>query len=195
MANVDLKNPAIQKLLLGSVCGIALLAVFFFTHFLPFGYPRTQERVNTLKSEYEKKSTDLARARTTVADLPRFEAEYAQLHEQWVLAAELLPTDKDLPALLRKISLSGQQTGIQFQMFRPMAPRSEQYFTETAGTERVLESLQVSNVRLRSNTSQDPNLSTAAELTASAYNLNTNPQPAATTAPAPKKAPNPDGQE
>lgn len=211
MASIDLKNPAIQKLLLGSVCGIAMLAVFFFTHFLPFGYPRTQEHVNALKSEYEKKSTDLARARTTVADLPRFEAEYAQLHEQWVLAAELLPTDKDLPALLRKISLSGEQTGIQFQMFRPMAPRSEQYFTETPVAISVIGSyhqvgsflaelanmrriVTVSNVRLRANTSTDPNQSTAAELTASAYNLNTNPVPTAPAA-APKKAPNPDGHQ
>jgi Tfp pilus assembly protein PilO len=62
------------------------------------------------------------------------------------------------------------------------------FLAELANMRRIVT---VSNVRLRANTSQDPNLSTAAELTASAYNLNTNPQPVA-PAPAPKK-PNPDG--
>src|SRR6266516_431325 len=97
MASVDLKNPAFQKLVLSAVAAGALLYVFFFTHVLPFGFPNQQERVHELKTTYEKKATDLARAKTTVADLPRFEAEYGQLHEQWILAAELLPTDKDLP--------------------------------------------------------------------------------------------------
>ncbi|HEY6867385.1 MAG TPA: type 4a pilus biogenesis protein PilO, partial [Candidatus Eisenbacteria bacterium] len=108
MANIDWKSPGLHKLIASLVLSVIALVVFFGFHVLPFGYRVQQEHLNVLKAEYEKKSTDLARARTTVADLPRFEAEYGQLHEQWLLAAELLPTDRDLPTLLRKISLSGQ---------------------------------------------------------------------------------------
>ena len=43
MANVDLKNPAVQKAVLGVLAGGGLLGVFFFTHLLPFGYPNQQE--------------------------------------------------------------------------------------------------------------------------------------------------------
>ena len=35
------------------------------------------------------------------------------------MAAELLPTDRQLPALLRKITLAAQQTGVEFVIFRP----------------------------------------------------------------------------
>src|SRR5260221_14522673 len=128
--NVDLKNPAFQEVVLRVVFSLGILGVFFFTHVLPFGFPNQQERINTLKASYEKKSTDLARARTTVADLPRFEAEYGQLHEQWTLAAELLPTDRDLPALLRKITLAGEQTGVTFVLVRPAPPQSQTYYTQ-----------------------------------------------------------------
>ncbi len=205
MATVDLKNPSTQKLLLSIVMFLALLAVYFFTHLLPFNFPNQQEKLNVLKAQYEKKSTDLARARATVADLPRFEAEYGQLHEQWLLAAELLPTDRDLPALLRKISLSGQQTGVTFVSFRPQPLHSENYYNqlpvqisvqggyhqvasflaELANLRRIVT---VSDVHLKSNTNTaNANMTTAADFTASAYSLNTTPvQPPATTAP--KKA-------
>jgi type IV pilus assembly protein PilO len=196
MANVDLKNPMVQKTVLSVLLSGGLLAVFFFTHFLPFGYPNQQERLSTLKTEFERKSTDLARARTMVADLPRFEAEYEQLHDRWMLAAELLPTDKQLASLLRKITLAGQETGVRFVRFRPAAPKTETYYTEmplqiavTGGYHQVgsflaeLANLRrivtVTDLRLKTNPAlaTDPLATTAIEVTASAYSLN--PAPAA----------------
>ena len=80
MAGLDLKNQAVLKIILSVVLGVFVMAVFFFTHFLPFGYPNGRDRLTSLKAEYEKKSTELARARAAVADLPRFEVEYELLH-------------------------------------------------------------------------------------------------------------------
>jgi type IV pilus assembly protein PilO len=194
MANLDLKNPMVQKTVLSVLLSGGLLAVFFFTHFLPFGYPNQQEKLNTLKADFERKSTELARARTTVADLPRFEAEYDQLHDRWLLAAELLPTDRQLGSLLRKITLAGQETGVQFVRFKPSAPKSETYYTEmpvqiavSGGYHQVgsflaeLANLRrivtVTDMRLKTNPglAVNPLATTAIELTASAYSLNTSP--------------------
>ncbi len=192
MANLDLKNPMVQKTVLSVLLSGGLLAVFFFTHFLPFGYPNQQDRLNVLKTDFERKSTELARARTTVADLPRFEAEYEQLHDRWLLAAELLPTDRQLGSLLRKITLAGQETGVQFVRFKPTAAKTETYYTEmpvqiavSGGYHQVgsflaeLANLRrivtVTNMRLKTNPglSDNPLATTAIELTASAYSLNT----------------------
>jgi len=202
MANFDLKNPTLQKAVLSVLLAGGVLAVFFFTHFVPFGYPNQQDRLNVLKSEYERKSTELARARTTVADLPRFEAEYEQLHDRWLLAGELLPTDRELGSLLRRITLAGEETGVQFVLFRPAAPKNESYFTEmpvqiavNGGYHQVgsflaeLANLRrivtVSNVRLKatSSTTSNPLWTTSADFTASAYSLNASPAaaPAAKT--------------
>jgi len=130
MASIDIKNPGVQKMLLSILVAGGVLGVFFLTHFLPFSYPNQADKLNALKAEYEKKSTELARARASVADLPRFEAEYGQLHERWIMAAELLPTDKELPTLLRKVTLAAEETGCRFVSFRPGVARSEQYYSE-----------------------------------------------------------------
>jgi type IV pilus assembly protein PilO len=180
-----------------------VLGAFFFTHFLPFGYPANRDALNVLKADYERKSTDLARARATVADLPRFEAEYEQLHERWIMAAELLPEDKQLAALLRKITLAGQQTGVEFVSFRPAGLKNEPHYSElplnisvTGGYHQVgaflaelanmRRIITVSNVRLASNGGAGRSKTgptegtTSADFTASAYSLNT-----ASAAPAP----------
>jgi len=203
MATVDLKNPAFQKIVLSVLLSGGLLAVFFFTHLLPFGYPNQRERLGALKGEFERKSTDLARARATVADLPRFEAEYEQLHDRWLLAAELLPTDRELGSMLRRITLAGEESGVQFRMFKPAAPKSEAYYTEmpvqiavNGGYHQVgsflaeLANLRrivtVSGLKLKTNTEQKDGVlaTTAAEFSASAYSLNTAPSTPPATRPA-----------
>ena len=192
MASLDLKSPVVQKILLSGALSVVALCLFFFSHFLPFSFPNQRERIDGLKTDYEKKSTELARARATVADLPRFEAEYEQLHQRWSLAAELLPTDRQVSALLRKITLAAQQTGVQFVVFRPSGPRNEQYYTEMplqitvnggyhqigsflAELANLRRIITVSNLKLKANTGPDPLLTTAIEFTASAYSLNTTP--------------------
>ena len=200
MPNLDVKNPTVQRLLLCVLLASGVLAVFFFTHLLPFGYPNQRDHLNTLQTDFERKSTELARARATVADLPRFEAEYEQLHDRWLLAGELLPTDRELGSLLRKITLAGEETGVQFVLFRPAAPKSQTYFTEmpvqisvTGGYHQVGSFLAelanmrrivtVSDVRLKTAPSGTTSslATTAVDFTASAFSLN--PAPAATPAP------------
>ena len=202
MAALDLKNQAVLKIALAVLVAGGVLGVFFFTHFLPFGYPNRRDQLVGLKADYEKKSTELARARAAVADLPRFEAEYELLHDRWTMAAELLPTDRQLAVLLRKISLAGQQTGVSFIMFKPGLTKSETYYTqlpvditvyggyhqvgsflaELANLRRIVT---VSNLRLSTNSRGDALATTSASLTASAYSLNTTPTPAPAPAPAP----------
>jgi type IV pilus assembly protein PilO len=206
MANIDLKSPALQKIILSVILAGGVVGVFFFTHFLPFSYPAQSEHINALKADYEKKSTELARARATVADLPRFEAEYDQMHERWAMAAELLPADRELATLLRKVTLAAQETGVQFQIFRPSGNKSEQYYTEVpmqitvnggyhqvgafmAELANMRRIITVANVHLHTfaaSKSQD-DFTTTAQFTASAYSLNNTPAPVAPATAAAKK--------
>ncbi len=191
MSSFDLKSPGVQKLVLSMLLAGGVLGAFFGTHLLPFGYPAQTERLNALKADYEKKSTELARARATVADLPRFEAEYEQLHERWSMAAELLPAEKELPTLLRKVTLAAEETGCRFVSFRPAGGRPQQYYTEmpmqimvTGGYHQVgsfmaelanmRRIITVSGVHLKPilNPTANSDATTSAEFTASAYSLN-----------------------
>jgi len=192
MANLDLKSPALQKLLLAFLVSGGALGVYFFTNMLPFTFPRGSARIAELKSTFEQKSAELARARASVADLPRFEAEYEQLHQRWELASELLPADRQLPTLLRKITLAGQQTGITFTLFRPAAMKPSDYHTEMpinvsvsgdyhavgsflAELSNMRRIVTVTNLKLTTNNKPDGSGTTTAEFTASAFSLNTAP--------------------
>lgn len=198
MANLDIKSPGVQKLLLAFLLAGGALGVYFFSHLLPWTFPKGSEHIAELKGQYEQKSAELARARASVADLPRFEAEYEQLHQRWELASELLPTDRQLPTLLRKITLAGQQTGVTFTMFRPAGMKPSDYHTEMpinvsvsgdyhsvgsflAELSNMRRIVTVSNLKLTTNQRNDGAGSTVAEFTASAYSLNTAPAPAAAT--------------
>lgn len=204
MANFDLKNQAMLKIALSVLLAVVLVGVFLFTRVLPFGYLNVKEQIDGLEATCQKKSTELARAKAAVADLPRFEAEYAMLHERWTMAAELLPTDRQLAALLRKITLAGQQTGVQFVMFKPNPPKTQPYYVELpvevsvfggyhqvgsflaelANMQRIVT---VSNVKLTTNTKGDVLATTGASLTASAYSLSST-----SAAPAPKPVATPE---
>jgi len=199
MAALGFKNQATLRIILCAVLAVGALGVFFFTHFLPFSYPNRSDQLQTLKADFEKKSTELARARASVADLPRFEAEYEMLHERWSMAAELLPTDRQSSGMLRRITLAGQQSGVQFVMFKPSPPRSEAYYTEMpvdvvvhggyhqvgsflAELANMRRIVTVTNLKLSTTPPNDYGLTTAAAFNASAYSLNTAPA----AAPAPK---------
>ena len=195
MISMDLKNPGTQKLILSVVLGIAILSMFFLTHFLPFGYQPRREALNVLKTEYNKKSAELARARATVSDLPRFEAEYERLHDRWVQAAELLPTDRQVPVLLRRITLAAQQTGVEFVVFRPNPAKTAQYYTElpmqlsvfggyhqigsfVAELSNMRRIITIGNLNLRAYAKvEETGATVAADFTASAYSLNSSSAP------------------
>jgi len=206
MDKFDLKSPLIQKIVLTLLLSGAFLGVFFFTHLVPFGYQNQRDRLANLKADYEKKSAELGRARATVADLPRFEAEYEHLHERWAMAAELLPTDRQLAALLRKVTLAAQQTGVEFVVFRPNDPKSEQHYTELplqvsvygnyhqvgsfiAELANMRRIVTVGNLQLKTNSRSGSGATTAAEFTVSAYSLNAGSAPAP---PTPAVTPPPD---
>lgn len=198
MAKFDLKDQSAMRMALCILLAGGALGVFFFTHFVPFGYPNQRDKLQALKADYEKKSTELARARASVADLPRFEAEYDQLHARWAAAAELLPIDRQSAGLLRKITLAGQQTGVQFVMFKPAPTKDQTYYTEMpvdvvvqggyhqvgsflAELANMRRIVTVSTIKLSVAQSNDAGATTSAAFNASAYSLNSTP----TAAPAP----------
>jgi len=189
MASFNLREPATQGLIMTGLLGAGAIYVFFATTWLPINYPVAAAKIKDLKSDFEKKSNDLARARQSVADLPRFQAEFAALHERYEMAAELLPTDKEMPGVLRRLTLAGQQCGVQFESFAPGGDvrrdhysevpielkvvggyhQVGQFLAEIANMPRIM---RVSNLEVLANTKGDAeDQTTAAQMTVTVYTL------------------------
>ena len=198
---INLRDPRIQGGIVTGLLGAGALYVFFATSYVPVTYPVNAAKIKEMKADFEKKSNDLARARQSVADLPRFQAEFAALHERYEMAAELLPTEKEMPGILRRITLAGQQCGIVFESFRPDPEVVKdhyieipiqldihggyhevgQFLAELSNMKRIMK---ISNLQLMANSKasesgSDDGGTTTARLTVTAYTLDPNAAAAA----------------
>lgn len=127
---MDLKDPKTQKLAL-VVMGTALLVYFYiFADFIPINYKARSAEISKLKAEYTQKMNELTKAQQLVNRLPELKKEFALLNQRWQVAQELLPSQKEVASLLRKVTIAGQESGVHFVLFKPGEPRPTPDFTE-----------------------------------------------------------------
>lgn len=127
---MNLKNPTVQKVLLGVVSLVVVSYLYFGTQLLPFFYQVRKAQIESMEQEYAKLSADLEKARQMVGRLAQLEAEYERLHEQWESAQELLPEEQEMPDLLRKVTSAGARAGVEFMLFQPAVPVIHENYKE-----------------------------------------------------------------
>jgi type IV pilus assembly protein PilO len=127
---MDLKDPKTQKIFL-IVAGTAALVYFYiFADFVPFNYKVRAAEISRHKAEYTQKMNELTKAQQLVNRLPELKREFALLNQKWQVAQELLPTQKEVASLLRKVTIAGQEAGVEFVLFKPGEPHPTADFTE-----------------------------------------------------------------
>jgi len=127
---MNLKDPKVQKIMMGVMAIVILSYVYFATSFLPFSYPVRKAKIEALEKEYSKLSAELEKARRTVGNLARLEAEYERLHDQWLNAQELLPEEREMPELLRQVTTAGMKAGVEFALFEPQPLMPLDFYAE-----------------------------------------------------------------
>jgi type IV pilus assembly protein PilO len=127
---MNLKDPIVQKTMMGIMAVVILSYVYFGTTLVPINYPVRKAKIGALEKEYAKLSTELEKARKMVGNLARLEAEYERLHEQWLSAQELLPEESEVPDLLRQVTTAGNKAGVEFALFEPQPPAPREFYSE-----------------------------------------------------------------
>ncbi len=113
---MNLKDPKIQIAIGLAVLTVAIAVLYIYLGFLP-----TRRNIATLASQESKLRQELEKVRAAVARLPELEAEYQALEKKWLKAQELLPTEKEIPKLLKQVTNTGIEAGIKFVAFKPGA--------------------------------------------------------------------------
>jgi type IV pilus assembly protein PilO len=126
----DLTNPNLQRGLILSGALLLIIFFYFFTNFLPFFYPPREAVVTELRGQVEKLTAEVEQAKRTAENLPKLEAEMEALHVKWDEATQLLPPQKEIAVLLRKVAVAGEQTDIDFLLFEPSEPMAQTFYTE-----------------------------------------------------------------
>jgi len=128
--DIDLKNPKVVHWLLLAVVILVAGPVYFLTTVLPFTHASRANEIAELEARHEALSRDLEKARLLVRNLERVEREYEILNQQWQVAQTLLPENNEMPALLRKVTAAGQQSGVEFEVFRPQLPLQQGFYAD-----------------------------------------------------------------
>jgi type IV pilus assembly protein PilO len=127
---LSIQDPKTQKLLLVGILFAALAYLDFFTSVVPFTYKAGAADVKELTGQYEGLNSDLTKARQAVNSLPELEREYDLLSRRWQEAQRLLPDQQEVASLLRAVALLGDQSDVDFVLFRPLPPMPAQFHTE-----------------------------------------------------------------
>jgi len=125
---MNIREPATQKILLAAILSLGLAAFFFFSRALPINYPARAAKMAESQAELARVSSDVAKARAAVANLPALERECNEVHQRWELMSEMLPTSKEVASLLTQVTMAGQQSGVDFAIFKPGSPRQEDFY-------------------------------------------------------------------
>jgi type IV pilus assembly protein PilO len=88
------------------------------------------EEKGKLVGDLQKLQADLDQKRIIAANRPKLEAEIAALEKQLEAVLVKLPEEKEIPKLLTQVNTLGQQSGLEFLLFRPAAPVKKGFYAE-----------------------------------------------------------------
>ena len=140
-----------------------------------------QTRLTALRS-------DIARGVATARRLPEFESQVAQLEQRLENLKQVLPEEKDVADILRRIQGLATQSNLSIQRFTPQAPVQQAMYAEipyrlqAEGTYHNLglffdriskfpRIISVSEISIRAKTPAEPNATITAECVATTFVL------------------------
>ena len=119
--------PLSPRIKIGITVGIILLplVIFYFSY-----YQSKAKKIETLSQEKVTITKQLQEVKVKAADLAQFEKEMAEAEEKFLETAVLLPKEKEIPKLLKDISALGQNAGLDFLTFKPLADIPKDFYAE-----------------------------------------------------------------
>ena len=124
-------TPGQRKLVIGAI-GLGIIALYVTQLVLPLWESR-----DSLETGLQKLQADLDQKRMIAANRPRLEEEIKGLEKQLEAAVVKLPEEKEIPNLLTQVNERGQQSGLEFLLFRPAAPVKKGFYAEVPIDMRV----------------------------------------------------------
>lgn len=108
------------------VGALAVLGVGFV--FLVY-MPKTEE-ISRIEKQIQTLDKKIAEAKRQAKELPKLEAEEAQVDMQFKEALDLLPNEKEIPSLLTTITKLGLESHLEFLLFSPSKEVAKDFYLE-----------------------------------------------------------------
>ncbi|MBF0201351.1 MAG: type 4a pilus biogenesis protein PilO [Desulfamplus sp.] len=121
-----------QRLL---IC-LGTLVLFGAGYYYFFLGPRL-EKIESLKKNETTLKGQLATYKRKAASLAEMEKKYEDAQDDFYTALQALPDSKEIPSLIKAISKSGSDAGLEFLLFKPEAVVQKDFYAEIPVSIRV----------------------------------------------------------
>ncbi len=116
------KLPRGQRFLLYIVLYVVVGLMYVFTIYYP-----SMSELDTLKSNRENLKRQKAQVEARVANKETFDQELERLTKELSIALSELPSDREIPGLLKGISQLGKKVGLEVRRFTPLPEERREY--------------------------------------------------------------------
>ncbi len=134
MADIDLNNldlsnvgswPLAVKGVLIAIVAIGVLALGYFVDI-----QSQQENLDRITSEEKRLKSDFELKQAKAANLDAYKAQMVEMKDSFGAMIRQLPSKTEVEDLLIDISQTGLASGIEFQLFKPLAEKHIEFYAE-----------------------------------------------------------------
>ena len=134
MADIDLNNldfsnigswPVAVKGVLIAVVAIGVLALGYF-----LDIQAQQENLDRITNEEKRLKEDFEFKQAKAANLEAYKAQMVEMEDSFGAMIRQLPSKTEVEDLLIDISQTGLASGIEFQLFKPLAEKHIEFYAE-----------------------------------------------------------------
>ena len=134
MADIDLNNldfsnigswPLAIKGVLIAIVAVAVLAAGYF-----LDIQTQQESLDRITSEEKRLKEDFEVKQAKAANLDAYKAQMVEMEDSFGAMIRQLPSKTEVEDLLIDISQTGLASGIEFQLFKPLAEKHIEFYAE-----------------------------------------------------------------
>jgi type IV pilus assembly protein PilO len=120
-----LKLPSSKKVIILIVILGVITAGFYFRFYGP-----QQEELKALRADLNKSVEELNKSRTIARDYQKFQEQVTKLDIELKNALTQLPNEKEIPEILKNITVLGKESNLEFTLFRPKAEEPQQFYAK-----------------------------------------------------------------
>ncbi|GBC63266.1 hypothetical protein DENIS_4260 [Desulfonema ishimotonii] len=140
--SLDALNPffeKVNKFSKGQRIGICVaVIVLMIAPAVYFLYMPKHEKIGTLRADYRKLTDELTEAKRRASKLNKYKAEMKKVEARFEIAKRALPETEEIPSLLTSISRAGQDSDLEFELFKPENEVPEGFYSEIPVSVKVV---------------------------------------------------------
>lgn len=106
-----------------------ILSAIFGAYYMSF-FTSQQQEVDTMKTELSKLVEQLEKSKAIARDLEKYKAQVEQMNKELDVAKTQLPTEKEIPEILKSITSLEKTSQLESTLFRPKPEESQQYYAK-----------------------------------------------------------------